>query len=109
LAVLIAVVSTVTVFEDEPACNTPEYAEFDAAAFAAATLPVPHGKLLELPTIGTPGVLPSVWSTNDTHLLLARLPSYVSCRPATRAVEPSVKCVMEWEARDRILEILTRM
>ena len=51
LAVLITVVSTVTVFEDAPACNTPEYAEFDAAAFAAATLPVPHGAFGVLPRV----------------------------------------------------------
>jgi hypothetical protein len=64
--VLITTVFTVTTFDDAGARRDPEYAELDPAAAAAATVPSSHGKL---------AVLPRVWSTSDTHMLFARLPS----------------------------------
>jgi hypothetical protein len=68
------VVSIVTT--DETACTDPEY---DESADAAATVPSAHGNALF-----------SVESTSDTHLVLPRLPLYVSSSVVTDAMWPVV-------------------
>ena len=54
----------------------PEYAELLPAAAAAAITPLAQGVFCSGPRVA---------STNDSHILFARLPPYVSCRFETEA------------------------
>jgi hypothetical protein len=104
--VLSLVVSTLITLSDNPACTTPEVAEMavelvvdDAvlvATEAAATLPWAQGNLLFKSA-----------SANETYLLFAKLPAYVSFSAGVLAIDPSVKCVIEWDDNVSIFEIFT--